>query len=105
MFMIMPPTVLPAATTLNTVPKECFGTTSNTKELILVSHANDARTVQNVNTIDVFKPVTFAINGDKGIRQAQPNITHILLLAGVAPRFIIAPESKPPSKLPIPAAA
>jgi hypothetical protein len=55
--------------------------------------------------MDKLKPVTFAINGDNGMMQAQPNITHSLLLAGVEPRLMITPESTPPSKLPIPAAA
>ena len=105
MFMTMPPRVLPVATTLNTVPSECFGTRSTTSELMLMSQASDAMTEQAARVIAKSRPVTCEMKGETGIRQAQPNITRIRLRTGAMPRATRRPESQPPSRLPAPAAA
>lgn len=103
-FITIPPSVLPAATTLNTVPKECLGTMSTTNELIFINQANAAITVKTVNVSDAFKPVADAIKGDKGINKAQTNMTHIRLATGITPFLTILPDIMPPNKLPTPAA-
>ena len=87
MFMTMPPMVLPVATTLKTVPSECFGTRSTTSELMLISQASEATTAQAARVMAKFRPVTWEMNGESGIRQAQPNMTHRRLRAGAMPRF------------------
>ncbi len=85
-FMIMPPTVLPAATTLNTVPTECFGTTSTTIALRLINHASAAMTTRIVRAIAVLTPSTREMKNDTGMRHAQPSMIHIRLVAGALPR-------------------
>jgi hypothetical protein len=56
MFITMPPMVLPVATTLKTVPSECFGTRSTTSELMLMSHASEAITAQAARVIAGLRP-------------------------------------------------
>jgi len=78
----MPPSVLPAATTLKTVPTEWRGTRSTTRALMLMSHASEAATITVASTRAPFTSGASVMSAESGIRQAQISITRMRLLAG-----------------------
>jgi len=105
LFIMMPPSVLPAATTLKTVPSEWCGTRSTTSALMLMSHASEATTVTAASTSAPLTSGASVMSAESGIRQAQTSITRMRLSAAARPRRIRRPEYQPPARLPAPAAA